>query len=325
MPRADAPSLRARLGTAIGLGVAAAIYVVIFYGHQSPLAVSDFDAIWVGARALRGGGDPYAAIQSPPWPWDLQYPLPAILVATPFSFLPLPLARAAFMGVGIALLAFGLTRRAWWPLTALAGGQVFFALHSVQWTPLFTAAVLLPALRLLWSIKPTSGAPLVVAYPDRRVLYGALVLYGLAFALHPAWTDGWLAAAGAAPHRPAVLRPGGFLLLLALLRWRLPEARQLAVLACVPLSPHLYEAVPLMLAARTRRELLALALCGTLGLAAGAFTPPHVGPDHGPIPWYVVFFAAYLPALLVVLRHRNVRPPSAEPFTPLATDGARDG
>lgn len=318
-----APPLRARLRVAIGLALATAIYVLIFYAHQSPLAVSDFDAIWVGARALRDGGSPYAAIQSPPWPWDLQYPLPAVIVALPFSFIPLKLARAVFMGMAIGLFAFGLTRRAWWPLIALAGGQTFFALHSVQWSPLFAAAVLLPALRVLWSIKPTTGGPLIVAYPDWRVVVGAIVLFGLAFAVFPGWVEPWLAAVRAAPHIPAVLRPGGIVLLLALLRWRLPEARQLAVLACAPLSPHLYEAVPLLLVARTRRELLVLALFGTLGLAAGAFTPPHIGPDHGPIPWFVVFFAGYLPALVVVLRHRNVTPPSSEPFTPLTIDERR--
>ncbi len=318
------PPRPARVAAALALGLAAAVYVLIFYRHQSAAAVSDFDAIWVAARAVRAGQDAYAAIQSPPWPWDLQYPLPAVLVALPFSLLPLPLARAAFMGVGTGLFAFGLTRRAWWPLAALAGGQMFFALHSVQWTPLFAAAVLVPALRVLWAVKPTSGAPLIVAYPDLRVAIGAAVLVTLAFAVDPDWISSWLAAAGAAPHRPALLRPGGALLLLALLRWRLPEARQLAAFACVPLSPHLYEAVPLMLVARTRRELLVLALFGTFGLAAGAFTPPSIGPDHGPIPWYVVLLAAYLPALAVVLRHPNVTPVSPEPFTPLPAPGRAD-
>jgi hypothetical protein len=95
-------------------------------------------------------------------------------------------------------------------------------------------------------------------------------------------------------------------LLLALLRWRLPEGRQLAALAFMPLSPHLYEAVPLLLVARTRREMLVLAACGTLGLAAGAVLPRSYGPDHGLIPWMVVLLTAYLPALAVVLRHRDV-------------------
>ena len=127
------PSRRARLGVSALIGVTAAAYVLVFYRHQSPLAVSDFDAIWTAARALWARHDPYAAIPSPPWPWNLQYPLPAVLIALPFSVLPLTLARAVFMGVSSALLAYGLTTRAWWPLIGLAGGQMFFALQSVQW------------------------------------------------------------------------------------------------------------------------------------------------------------------------------------------------
>jgi hypothetical protein len=312
-----APSGRARAKVALLIGVAAAVYVLGFYGHQAPGTTSDFDAIWTAARALRAGHDPYAAIQSPPWPWSLQYPLPAVLVAMPFSLLPLAAARAAFMGMSAALLAYGLTRRAWWPLIMLAGGQTFFALQSVQWTLLFAAAVLLPPLQALWVLKPTTGAPLFAAYPSRWAVAGGVVLVGLAFLAWPQWLDGWVEAARRAPHRPAILHPGGVILLLALLRWRLPEGRQLAVLACVPLSPHLYEALPLMLVARSKRELLALATCGTIGLAAWAFTPHSVGQDHGVIPWTIVFVTGYLPALVVVLRHRRASAGRLEPFDSL--------
>jgi hypothetical protein len=304
----------ARLGVATFIGVVAAGYVLVFYHHQSSLAVSDFDAIWTAARALIGHQDPYGAIRSPPWPWNLQYPLPAVLVALPFSLLPLTLARAAFMGVSAGLLAYGVARSAWWPLIGLAGGQMFFALQSVQCTPLFAAAVLIPALQVLWAVKPTTGLTLFAAYPNWRTVLGGSLLVALSFLAWPHWMDGWLAAARIAPHRPAILRPGGILLLLALLRWRLPEGRQHAELAFMPLSPHHYEAVPLMLAARSRREMLVLAVCGTIGLAASAVTPHTVGPDHGPIPWAVVFLTGYLPALVVVLRHANVPATSLEPF-----------
>ncbi|HZE74667.1 MAG TPA: hypothetical protein VE091_05115 [Gemmatimonadales bacterium] len=302
---------------AVLLGIAAAAYVLAFYGHQAQGTVSDVDALWVAARALRAGQDPYAAIQSPPWPWRVQYPLPAVLVMLPFSLLSLMAARMALMGSSVALLAYGLTRRAWWPLIMLAGGQMFFAIQSVQWTPLFAAAVLLPGLRVLWAIKPTTGLTLFAAYPNWLTVVGGVVLFALAFLLWPHWPDGWLAAVRTAPHRPAILRPGGVLLLLALLRWRLPEGRQLAVLALTPLSPHLYEALPLMLVARSRRELLGLALCGTVGLGAWAVTPHSVGPDHGLLSWAIVFLSGYLPALIVVLRHRGGPDLMLEPFTPL--------
>jgi hypothetical protein len=298
---------------ALAAGLAAGVCVLAFYRGR-PLSVSDFDVIWAGALALRAHQDPYAAIQSPPWPWDLRYPLPAVLVTVPLSYLSLAVARAAFMALGIGVLAWALTRKAWWPLIALAGGQVFVSVQSVQWTPLLAAGVLLAPVSLLWSIKPTSGLPLFAAYPNRWVVVGGLALLALAFLVWPHWPEGWLAAARRAPHRPAVLRPAGALLLLALLRWRLPEGRQLAALALTPLAPHLYEALPLLLVARTRRELLALTACGTAGLAAVAFLPQGADPDHGSVAWIEILVACYLPALAVVLKHPNVRVDRLRPF-----------
>jgi hypothetical protein len=320
-PRLSAPDRVSRALVAGGLGVAAAAYVLLFYRSRSVLAVSDFDAIWTAARALRAGHDPYAAIVSPPWPWNLQYPLPAVLLGLPFSFLPVALARAAFMGVSAGLLAWGLTRRAWWPLLAMAGGQFLFALQSVQWTPLFAAAVLIVPLRVLWAVKPTTGLPLFAAYPNRWAIGGVIVLFAAGFLAWPGWVDGWLAAVRTAPHRPAVLRPGGALLLLALLRWRLPEGRQLAALSLVPLSPHLYEALPLALVARSRRELLALMLCGMLGLGAWGLVPHSSGQDHGLTPWLIVLLSGYLPPLAIVFRHTRRPIGSPAPFEPISQQG----
>ena len=313
-----------RLIVAVAAGIAAGLCAFAVYRGR-PLSVSDFDAIWTGARALRAHGDPYAAIQSPPWPWNLQYPLPAVLVALPVSYLSLAPARAAWMALGVGLLAWALTRKAWWPLIALASGQAFVSVQSVQWTPLLAAGVLLAPLQVLWAVKPTSGLPLFAGYPNRRTVVGGLVLLALAFLAWPHWLDGWLVAAHRAPHRPALQRPGGILLLLALLRWRLPEGRQLAALALMPLAPHLYEALPLLLVARSRRELLALAGCGTLGLLAVALLPQGSDPDHGAIAWIEILVSCYLPALLVVLKHPNNAVGLLAPFEPIPASVRRNG
>ena len=301
----DHPGAGLRLAVALAAGLAAGLCALLFYRGR-PLAVSDFDTIWAGARALRAHQDPYAAIQSPPWPWDLRYPLPAVLVSLPLSYLSLAAARATLAAVGVGCLAWGLTRRAWWPLIALASGQVFVAVQSVQWTPLLAAGLLIAPLQALWSIKPTTGLALFAAEPNRSAVLGGVGLLALAFLVWPHWLDGFLAAAHRAPHRPPVLRPGGALLLLGLLRWRSPEGRLLATLALVPLTPHLYEAVPLLLVARTRRELLALAACGSLGLLAVAFLPQGADFDQGPVAWMEILLSCYLPALVVVLRHPNL-------------------
>jgi hypothetical protein len=304
----ETPPRTLRAVVALAVGLLAGAYVLRVYG-PAPITVSDFDAIWAAGRALREGRDPYAAIRTPPWPWPLQYPLPAVLLALPFTWLPVALARAAFVAVGSGLLAWGLTARAWWPLWMLAGGQMFAAVGSVQWTPLFSAGVLLPALRWIWFAKPTTAAVLFAAIPDRRVVLGGILMLVAAFVIWPGWIHGWLAAAASAPHRPAILRPAGFLLLLGLLRWRRPEGRQLAAIALVPLGPYIYEGVPLLLFARSRRELLLLTCCGTLGLLAGLLIMRQGGPGHNPIDWLIVLFSCYLPALVVVLR----RPDRTEP------------
>jgi hypothetical protein len=307
----------ARGRRAIAAACAAAIaagYVLLLYHRLPPTAVSDFDASWAAARALRAGEDPYAAIQSPPWPWTLQYPLPAVLVALPFSLLPLDLARGGFVAASVGLLAYVVTRTAWWPLLMLLGGPMLVALNSVQWTPLLTAAVLSGPCGALLAAKPTTALPLLAAYPRRAALVGIAAITAVAFAVRPDWLCGWVNALGVAPHSPAILRPGGALLLLALLRWRLPEGRQLAALALVPLSPHLYEALPLALVTRTRRELLALTVCGTLGLGANYLWPARQLPDHGPLQWLIVLLAAYLPALVIVLRRRPHASPVRQPL-----------
>src|SRR5207244_391323 len=76
MSDATSPSRLARAAVALAAAAWAAAVVWLRYHHLPVTATSDFDAAWAAARALRAGADAYAAIQSPPWPWTLQYPLP---------------------------------------------------------------------------------------------------------------------------------------------------------------------------------------------------------------------------------------------------------
>jgi hypothetical protein len=196
----------------------------------------------------------------------------------------------------------------------------------VQWAPLLTAAFLLPWLGPVVLLKPNIGLALLLATPDRRFLLsaalggGALLL--ISFVLDPAWLGRWLASVRAAPHfTPPVLHLGGPLVLLALLRWRQPEARLLVAMACVPHTTLPYEALPLLLVARSWKESLLLAALsfGTLVLqfpldaripatepgALAAFTAwvDSMGT--------IVVALVYLPATLLVLRRPNTGPPPA--------------
>lgn len=307
------PSHRRRGAVAVVIGVVSALFVLVLYARQTPGVVSDWDATWVGARALLRGESPYAAVQMPPWPWRINYPLPAIILSVPFALLPLSLARAAFVGLGTAIFVFVITRHGWWRLYLVLSTAMLWSWIAVKWEPLLVAAALTPALGWILTVKPTMGFVLWVAYPTRAAVIGGIILITLSFVIYPPWVQEWIGSLTGTPHRPHLIRPGGFLLLLGLLRWRRAEGRLLTALCLIPQTTGLYEALPLGLLAENRRQ---------AALFAGATLAAHLlyflGPQ-GPWPvgaeyqWWVMLVVLYLPALVVVLRRQNSQsPPSLE-------------
>ena len=71
-------------------------------------------------------------------------------------------------------------------------------------------------------------------HPQKVALItGALILV-IRFAVLPTWPLDWWGGIQAGESLKApIIRPAGFLITLALLRWRQPEARLLFALACV--------------------------------------------------------------------------------------------
>lgn len=100
----------------------------------------------------------------------------------------------------------------------------------------------------------------------------ALAVLGLSLAVDPVWPSRWLQALSGADHfRPLIARPGGFLVLLALLRFRDPDARLLLALALVPQTGMAYEALPAAVVARTRVQSAFLALTTHVAWYCGRF------------------------------------------------------
>src|SRR5689334_6881561 len=92
---------RVTLSLALGLACAVVTWAtrsaIDSHGGQA----SDFAQLWYAARAWRYGMNPYDVVgpgRAFPWPFPLLYPLPAVIVAVPFSFLPVRLAEALFLG-----------------------------------------------------------------------------------------------------------------------------------------------------------------------------------------------------------------------------------
>ena len=121
----------------------------------------------------------------------------------------------------------------------------------------------------------------------------------------PAWPKWWLASLHARTEMTPRVLGKGFLIVLAVLRWRRPEARLLIALALIPQTPNWYEALPLHLIPATYRQSLAYSLVSSLGyvIAGCSFGTIRRAPTSDVGSMMVAF--AYLPALALVLRRKN--------------------
>src|SRR5678816_187289 len=102
----------ATIAIAVLTGVIAAA-LALWSVRRRPDAISDFDQAIVGARVLFAGGNPYDYIgpgRAWDYLWPLYYPAPALIVARPFSLFSIPVARAAFIGLGMGIFAWALLR-----------------------------------------------------------------------------------------------------------------------------------------------------------------------------------------------------------------------
>jgi SAM-dependent methyltransferase len=264
---------------------------------------------WTAGRALLHGADPYAAVAPLGTGYPFFYPISAVVLAAPLAWLPWPVFHV--VGMGISGFAFGLAAERYGRglMAAVLSAAFAEAMVEGQWSPLLTAAAVIPTLGFVWGAKPSVGAALFAGFPSRRALIGAVALLALGTLLRPTWLPEWLAALGQSNHVAPVLRPGGFLLLLAFIRWRRPEARLLGALALVPQTTVLYETLPLFLIPATPREGYALALASWVAAFVQDWAvPPGSVSLTGSIAarWPIVAVLVWLPALVLVLRRPNV-------------------
>jgi hypothetical protein len=108
------------------------------------------------------------------------------------------------------------------------------------------------------------------------------------------------------------------LLLAALARWRRPEARLLAALACTPLTPTFYDPILLYLVTRTFREALVLTVATFVVFFVVVFSGPiRTAAQWGEIVSTASIWVLYLPCLIMVLRRPNQRDDSTAAFRPV--------
>ena len=279
---------------------------------------SDLDQLVGAAHGWMAGQNPYDMVgpgRAVEWAFPLLYPFTAVMLVAPLALLPVP--QAWFSGASIAIFVWAITSRREFRFAAfaLATFTVFHAARMVQWSPLLVGGALLPVWGFVLACKPTIGGALWIAYPNRRSLAGSVGLLVVSLIAWPGWPVEWWKALQQTGHMQAPITYwGGPLILLALLKWRRPEARLLAALGCVPQTAFMYEALPLFLIARKYEEgfLLALASYAVL-VAVKAYEPTWQG--WSPEAMYVaerqvlgqwLVWVMYLPCLAMVLRRPNV-------------------
>jgi hypothetical protein len=249
---------------ALALVVGAICGIVAWALIRRPGYQSDFFHYWAGARTLLHGGDPYlVAPEGPLNPGHDRglYPLPAYLLLLPVAALPLAIAGGLFMGVTSACATWGIARTGIERLPLLLSAPFLLALSLGQWSPLMVAAALIPALGAAIVAKPNVGLAVWLARPSPRTVLVAIVIGLVSLVILPSWPGEWLANISSRAEKFAPLfRPGGFLLLLALIAWRRPEGRLLAVLSMVPHNLLFYDQLLLWLIPRTLRQSMLLSL-----------------------------------------------------------------
>ncbi|HEU4879931.1 MAG TPA: hypothetical protein VFT21_10790, partial [Gemmatimonadaceae bacterium] len=263
--------------------------------------------------ALLDGHSPYDVIKPVgPYPFDtgFNYPMTTAMLMVPLSQMNPALGAAVLMGTGTFLLAFGITRDGFQRLPIFGSVPFFVCLESSQLAPLLAAAALVPAVSWLASMKPNLGLASVAYNPAFNVIALNIVVLLISIALFPHWPSEWIASVrNRTPgnYGSPLLLPGGFLLLLSLIKWRRPEARLLAVMAIVPQSLLFTDQLMLWLVPKTRNESMLLSILSLPAMFLGVM---HVGANPSVAAYTktmgpAILALIYLPCLIMVLRRPN--------------------
>ncbi len=299
-----AAELLPRLTAAVAIGFIAGI-ITAWLPNAITLGgvpVGDIGPPMVGMQRAIEGSSPYGTtLSSGP---TAQYPFTAMVFLAPLLLLPVPLVAPLFAGLSAAILAWVLTAHGqWWRLLTFLSVPFVIALYSVQWSPLFAAALLFPPLLFLAVVKPQLGLVLAAAGQWNRVALGSsAALVALSFLLRPSWPLEWWQSGvmGQFDARVPLLVAPGFLLALSLMFVRTRQGRLLLAMSLVP-QRFWYDQLLLFIIPSTWRQMSALLVTSWLGVSwclANGWDPAS---GHQPTAiWTVVVVSTYLPALGIV-------------------------
>lgn len=292
-----------RLLVCCSLAVAVAWLVALLNRGQS---ARDFTWLYAAALQVRAGVNPYLDLGSViPAAWEnarttpLFYPLPAVLIALPFSFLPVELAGVVFSMLSAFLLAWALTEDGkYWRLWAFCSAPALVAFGNVQWSPLLLASVYLWWLGPIVICKPSLGLAAWVARPRFGSLWIGSALVILSLLVLPSWPIDWLHNLAKSEHvSPMLYAIPGLLALSFWASWHTSSGRFYFVWSLVPQMAFFYDGLLLWLIPATKRQMWFLCACSWFAF----FNMPGVGGNPTFAARLVEYWLIYLPALSLLL------------------------
>lgn len=288
------PPLWARIIGAIFIGT---ISAALSYWKHLSIDTTLTDIPWAinAARDLIRHVDPYQYDYST---GVVPYPLTAALVVFPFALLPGSLSLAGLTGLVCGLVAFGLLRDGeYWRLMIFVSPSFILAIHTAQWSPVFVAAYLFPALLPVVVAKPTLALPVLLSSRWRwHSVIGMAAIIGLSLLIMPTWPWRWLSQTGRYEGFIPLLSPLGPFLLLSLVAWRRPPARLLALMSISIQHQLFYDQLLIWLIPQSLRQMLVLTIpAWTVFFYVRAIYTSFWGSSP------FILAGIYLPALLIVL------------------------
>lgn len=300
----------------VSIAIAAVSAVLHYYRAAEWGGRSDFAPLWHAARLALAGQDPYQLIgpgKAVESVYNMYYPGTAFVFALPFSLIPsFHLASTVFVFVSAMLLAYGVTADGWHRLPIFPSIAYCTTVFIAQWSIIMTAALFLPAVAMIAASKPQSSIPAIASSTNPRTYQwaagGTIALIAASLWLLPSWPASWLGMVrGSSDFVPAVSRFAGPAILLALFRWRRPEAWLILIAACLPQTWPPYNGLILMTVAATYREACFLSLVSSFSWAGWAwFFGEGLTPEQSQSQMSTVLnLSSYLPATLLVLLRPN--------------------
>jgi hypothetical protein len=288
------------------VGVVAAI-VAFVLPHPITLhgvGIGDVGPPLIGMAQFLHGGAPYAvAVRAGR---IAAYPFTTMLVLSPLLVVPIPLVAATFWGLVSFALAEAIRRNGSpWQLLLFATPSYVSAMHAVQWSPLFTAALLAPALLAFAVVKPQLGLVLVAACRwSWRSVTAAAVLVLLSIAIFPRWPWIWLKQGSLNTYlgRPPLLIGPGILLLASAYAWRKWKGRCVLAMSVVP-QRFFYDQLLLFVAPESASQ-MALLLATSWAAVGVSFAAGWWNPQSGeqqPLAWMAVVLGFHIPAAAIVV------------------------